>query len=197
VLVSSHGDWQWTFPESGVNRTEFISRNYFSYETDPQCNHYCCLGATGSGGGGVKPSFGCQAIMDLTVEFSATSKRKIFSLVDVILLARKLPTPKYNLSIAFSGDSVTGQTFYGAVCELVRNKFVEYVEINHVTYDLDPDNDNRKSWQRQIELVEAKVHLHGDPDSVSSSIVFVKMYKMIRNPFAITAIFKHFDVSLR
>lgn len=193
-VLSEFGDWKWVYPTDHTKtRDAYMNFRFMEHEIEKDCRGICCVGATGNGGGQVRASPKCVEHMDLMVEFRPTNNRKqLYSLVDAIVLYRT-KHPEKNMSMMFVGDSVTGQLFHGAVCELARNPHVEEVIYagSGEDFHLYTDSD----WRTTIVLFEAKVKLRSDPPNRITTIFFIREFRIPLFEEALNVFFSPFDVS--
>ncbi|KAH9245154.1 hypothetical protein BASA81_017376 [Batrachochytrium salamandrivorans] len=183
-VISSHGDFQWVFPNSTSNSTEY-ALNKFTENERKSCaaageSALCCtVGGIAAWGGGVRD--GCGFRLDFMAEWQPIPNRAVYSLVDMILAWKRLPTsqPSKRMKIVFLGDSVTAQMFVAAVCELARNAKVE-----SITYDIAKPEFTAAAPRSVPVFQEAHIQLVDHPQ-FDVSMVFIRQYKLATNPLAV------------
>jgi hypothetical protein len=182
-ILSEAGNWAWEFPEfpDPITREGYMRDRYLPEEIE--CSTFCCVGATYTGRGAGPSS--CRKHMDFMVEFTPLKPKRrklLYSLVDTILLFQR---EQLSPSFLFIGDSVQGQIFHAAICELKRNDFVD--EITYMRSD------------RAIgdyELLQAKIRLKSTAENLTTNatLVFVKTYKIPPSVFFMQELFSSFDM---
>ncbi|KAH9253651.1 hypothetical protein BASA81_008269 [Batrachochytrium salamandrivorans] len=190
-VVSSFKDFQWTYPTI-TNQTEYANKRYVKNEFATCVNrrHLCCaVGGTASGGGQV--SNGCGFRMDYMAEFEPIPKRPLFSLVDMLLAWRLQHPNATSFQMLFIGDSVTGQVFTAAVCELARNS-----KVKSFTFDSPAEVPvNFTSFRTSLSFQESHVTLLGHED-FDFTLLFIRQFQLTSNAKAVSLFLGKADVIL-
>ncbi|KAH9253689.1 hypothetical protein BASA81_008307 [Batrachochytrium salamandrivorans] len=190
-VVSSFKDFQWTYPTI-TNQTEYANKRYVKNEFDTCTSrrHLCCaVGGTSAGGGQV--SNGCGFRMDYMAEFEPIPKRPLFSLVDMLLAWRLQHPNATSFQMLFIGDSVTGQVFVAAVCELARNS-----KVKSFTFDSPAEVPvNFTSFRTSLSFQESHVTLLGHED-FDFTLLFVRQFQLTSNAKAVSLFLNKADVIL-
>ncbi|KAH9251148.1 hypothetical protein BASA81_011047 [Batrachochytrium salamandrivorans] len=186
--VSTAGDFEWIFPTIAPNQSEYAKHRYVANEfnqCDGKTGLCCSLGATAKGYGGV--GAGCRwNRMNLMAEFRPLPHRELFSLVDALLAWRLAHPERTNFYMLFIGDSVCGQVFMGALCELARNSKVESITYNDAATN---QTFTTKDFQ------ESHVKLVG-LGGFDFTLRFIRQYRWTPNRTTLGAFFASADVAV-
>ncbi|KAH9260958.1 hypothetical protein BASA81_000654 [Batrachochytrium salamandrivorans] len=190
-VVSSFGDFQWTYPANFSSPNAYAQHRFTKNELQPcknDTNVLCCtIGSSSAGGGQV--GNGCGFRMDFMAEFEPIPNRPLFSLVDAMLAwQRKHPTAT-RMEILFIGDSVTGQVFTAAVCELARNSQVQSLTYNSVV----TTPIKHQASEHALAFQESHVRLLG-LEHVDFCILFIRQFRMSLNPKGVSIFLSQSDV---
>ncbi|KAH9253396.1 hypothetical protein BASA81_008747 [Batrachochytrium salamandrivorans] len=192
-IASSFGDYEWTYP-AGITPNEFIQKRYVANEHQVCKSRYelCCVLGGGAAGRG-KVSNGCQVSrIDFMAEFSPLPNRPLFSLVDALLAWRKAnPNAQKQFQMIFMGDSVTGQIYTAALCELARNSKVKSLTFDMVLFP----PQHARSRENRLSFQESHVTLHGH-EGFDFTLLYICEYQLSTNPKAIQAFLADTDVAV-
>lgn len=191
-VIGSYGDYKWTYPKIH-NATRYAETRFMRYEMD-KCGRrataaqMCCtIGGSSTGGGEV--SNGCK-VMNFMAEFQPIPPRALFSLVDFLLAWRKANPHNLKFKMVFVGDSVTGQVFNAALCELARNNQVQSMTYDYFDYD---SNIKVTTWRYEIAIHESHIRLFNAP-GFDFCIMFIRQFKLTANEMALNLYFDNADV---
>ena len=179
--------WSWSLPLN-KSKEEFKNEIFMENESASTCTGFCCMGASSLVRGFVKPS-SCRQHLNYFFEFNPRHV-PIYSLVDSIALWKKANPTMVDFNILFIGDSVQGQVFHAALCELRRSPQVSKIEYsvgeNTVSFD------DRKAY---LIPVESKIHFHdAELESTRTTVSYFSMYRSARDEEVLFLMFRKFHI---
>ncbi|KAH9260959.1 hypothetical protein BASA81_000655 [Batrachochytrium salamandrivorans] len=193
--MGTFGDFQWTYPTNFSSPNAYAQHRFTKHELQPcqnNTNVLCCtIGSSAVGLGQV--GNGCGFRMDFMAEFEPIPHRQLFSLVDALLAWRKANPSRLikQMEMLFIGDSVTGQVFTAALCELARNNLVQSLTYNSmVTVPV-----QFQTLQTALSFQESHVRLRGMED-FDFTLIFIRQFFLTHNPVGISTFFSKADVVL-